>query len=100
MRKRVLLAEQSDATRSVAESLLRQNGFEVISVAAAENALEVLKFTRPDLIILGGDMTTPDRKPLYERIRNDSKTSAIALLLFDTAASDLPFPPEVIIPRP
>ena len=41
MRKRVLLAEQSDAIRGVAETVLRQNGFEVIPITTAEKALEV-----------------------------------------------------------
>ena len=100
MRKRVLLAEQSDAIRGVAETALRQNGFEVISVATAEKALEVLKFTRPDLIIVGGELTTTDQQPLYEKIRSHPKGGAIAMLLFDDSGGDLPFPPEVVIGRP
>jgi DNA-binding response OmpR family regulator len=101
MRKRVLMAEQSDAIRGIAETVLRQNGFEVISVAAAEKALEVLKFSRPDLIIVGADLTTADQKPLYERLQADPKTASIAMLLFDDPDNkDLPFPSEVIIPRP
>jgi len=101
MRKRVLLAEQSDAVRGVAETVLRQNGFEVVSVAAAEKALEVLKFSRPDLLIIGGELTTIDQRPLYDRIQSDPKTASIALLLFgDASDSSLPFPSEVIIPRP
>lgn len=100
MRKRVLLAEQSDAIRGVAETALRQNGFEVISVATAEKALEVLKFTRPDLIIVGGELTTTDQQPLYEKIRSHPKGGAIAMLLFDDSSGDLPFPPEVVIGRP
>lgn len=100
MRKRVLLAEQSDAIRGVAETALRQNGFEVISVATAEKALEVLKFTRPDLIIVGGELTTTDQRPLYEKIHNHPKGGTIAMLLFDDSGGGLPFPPEVVIGRP
>lgn len=101
MRKRVLLAEQSDAIRGVAETVLRQNGFEVISVAAAEKALEVLKFTRPDLMIIGGELATADQRPLYDKIRSDPETASIVLLLFeDAGGSNLPFPAEVVIPRP
>jgi CheY-like chemotaxis protein len=100
MHKRVLLAEQSDAIRGVAETALRQNGFEVISVATAEKALEVLKFTRPDLIIVGGELTTTDQRPLYEKIRSHPKGGAIAMLLFDDSGDSLPFPPEAVIGRP
>lgn len=101
MRKRVLLVEQSDAIRGVAETVLRQNGFDVISIATAEKALEVLKLTRPDLMILGSELTTPDQSPLYDKIRSNPKMISIAMLLFaDTDDKSLPFPPEVIIPRP
>ncbi|MFH1372251.1 MAG: response regulator [bacterium] len=99
MRKRVLLAEQSDAIRGVAETALRQSGFEVISVATAEKALEVLKFSRPDLMILGGELQTADQKPLYEKIRTNPRAGQISMLLFDDSGS-LPFPPESIISRP
>ncbi len=99
MRKRVLLAEQSDAIRGVAETALRQSGFEVISVATAEKALEVLKFSRPDLMILGGELQTADQKPLYEKIRTHPRAGQISMLLFDDSGN-LPFPPESIISRP
>ncbi len=42
MPRRVLIAEQADTLRSVAETVLRQNGYDVISVTAAEKAREVL----------------------------------------------------------
>ncbi len=100
MRKRVLLAEQSDAIRGVAETALRQNGFEVISVGTAEKALEVLKFTRPDLIIVGGELTTIDQRPLYEKVRSHPKGGSVAMLLFGDSSDDLPFPPEVVLGRP
>jgi CheY-like chemotaxis protein len=101
MRKRVLVVEQSDAIRGVAETVLRQNGFEVISISSADKALEVLKLTRPDLMIMGGELTTADQRPLYDRIQGNPKTASIAMLLFTDADDDsLPFPPEVLVPRP
>lgn len=100
MRKKVLLAEQSDATRNVAETILRQNGFEVISVADGEHAAEVLELSRPDLIILGADLACGGR-PLYERIQADERMTGAPLLVFkDAAAAQVPFPDEVVIPRP
>ena len=101
MHKRVLVAEAADTTRTVAESVLRQNGFEVISVMSAEKALEVLQFTTPDVLIVGGELKGPDGRPFYERIQDNPKTSSLPLLIFDSADSEgLPFPDEVIIPRP
>jgi len=101
MHKRVLIVEAADAIRSVAENVLRQNGYEVISVAGAEKALEVLGFSVPDIVIVGADVTCEDKRPLYEKIMSDPKTSSIPMLFFaGTEKNDLPYPEEVIIPRP
>lgn len=101
MRKKVLLAEQSDTIRSVAESVLRQNGFEVIPVASSDKAKEVLEFSRPDLLILGGDLTSAGQKPFYEYVQSDSRLSSIPLLILsDPDDASLPFPDEVVIPKP
>ncbi|MBD3258698.1 hypothetical protein GF377_09720 [candidate division GN15 bacterium] len=101
MHKRILIAEQADTLRSVAETVLRQNGYEVISVSDAERAQEVLSFSRPDLMVIGADLQTPTRTPLYEEVQSDAKTSAIPLLVFEPAdKSEVSFPEEVVIPRP
>lgn len=101
MRRKVLIAEQTDTLRSIAETVLRQNGYEVIAVTAAEKAREVLELSQPDLIIVGADMAGPDGSAFHERLRQDPKTSGIPILLFEPAGhSDVVLPDEVIIPRP
>jgi DNA-binding response OmpR family regulator len=101
MRRKILIAEQSDTVRSIAETVLRQNGYDVIAVTAAEKAREVLELSRPDLIIVGADLVAPDGTPYYEKLRADSRSGHIPTLLFQPAdKSDLPYPNEVIIPRP
>ena len=101
MRQRVLIAEKSDAIRGVAETVLRQNGYEVISVSSAEKALEVLKFTRPDLLIIGADLTTKNDRPFYQRVSEEPKAASVPLLLFaDPKDESLPHPTDVRIPRP
>jgi CheY-like chemotaxis protein len=101
MRRKILIAEQADTVRSIAETVLRQNGYDVIAVTAAEKAREVLELSRPDLIIVGADLKAPDGMPYYERLRVDPRSAHIPMLLFQPAdKSDLPFPEEMIIPRP
>jgi len=101
MRRKILIAEQTDTVRSIAETVLRQNGYDVIAVTAAEKAREVLELSRPDLIIVGADLMAPDGVPYYERLRVDPRSGQIPMLLFQPAdKSDLPFPNEIIIPRP
>ncbi len=100
-KKKVLLAEENDAARGIAELILRQNGFEVITLSTAAKALEVLQFTRPDLIIIGGDLFTGTGEPLYQWIQKNKQTASIPLLLFAVPdGQSLPFPDEVIISKP
>ncbi|MEA3296542.1 MAG: hypothetical protein U9R56_01610 [candidate division Zixibacteria bacterium] len=101
MHKRVLLAEQSDTISGVAGTVLRQNGFEVITVSTADKAMEVLNFSRPDVMVIGGSLSDPGQRPLYERIVNDTRFTAIPLLLLaEQGLKDLPFPEEVIVRLP
>ncbi len=101
MRKRVLVAEASDTNRRVAETLLRQNGFEVISVSAVDKAREVLQFSRPDLLIIGGDLMTANHQPFFDEITANPKFATIPLMIFEPLTPvDLPFPPEVVIHLP
>lgn len=101
MHRKILIAEQADTLRTVAEALLRQNGYDVIGVTAAQKAREVLEFSRPDLIIVGADLMAPDGARYYERVRQDSQTSRIPILLIEPAdKSEITFPSEMVIPRP
>jgi DNA-binding response OmpR family regulator len=101
MHKRILIIEAADAIRGIAENVLRQNGYEVISISNADKALEVLQFTTPDLILVSADMSGQDQQPLYLKIKDNPKTASVPLLFFaGTEKTDLPFPEEVIIPRP
>ncbi len=101
MPKRVLIAENSAVIRGVAETLLRQNGYEVLSVGTYEKALEVLSFTRPDLLVIGGDLANNSGQKLYEHIQRDGKTASVPMLLFRNPEDmSLPFPDEVLVSRP
>ena len=99
MHKRVLIAETSDAVRNAAESLLRQNGFEVIAVATSEKALEVIEFTRPDLMVVGSDLTASGR-PFYERLQQEARTASLPMLVINHSDSALSLPEEAVIPQP
>jgi CheY-like chemotaxis protein len=101
MRRKVLIVEQTDTTRSVAEAVLRQNGYEVISVAEADRAEEVLEFARPDLLVVSVDVQSRGRGPFYEKLRQSASTASIPMLLFEPVdRSPLDFPDEVVVRRP
>jgi len=101
MSQRILLAEASDTIRGVATTVLRQNGFEVISVGTPQKALEVLNHSRPNLLIVGGTLADAGGSPFYERISHDHRFVATPMLLFaEPGQPPLPFPDEVIVNLP
>ena len=56
--KKILLVEDNEVNRRLAEFLLRSQGYEVIEAASAEQAFEMLATERPDLIVM--DIQLPD----------------------------------------
>ena len=101
MRKRILVVESADAVRGIAETVLRQNGYEVISVASIDRADEILHLSRPDLVIVGSELRTAGQTPYYEKLLQDPNSASLPLLLLaPSEAPDLPFPEESVIPQP
>lgn len=101
MAKKVLVAEAADAVRQVIEGLLRQNGYDVIGVSSAARATEVLQFGRPDLIVAGGDLLDSSKRPFYDVVQSDQKTTSIPLLVIEPPdKSTVSLPPEVVVARP
>lgn len=101
MSKRVLIVEKSLAVRGIAESLLRQNGFEVLTADSAETASEILSGNKLDLFLISSEIKDGSGISFYEYLGSESKTSVVPLLiLHDPALGELPFPPEAIISKP
>jgi len=101
MRKKILIAEESDTTRGVAENVLRQQGYEVISVSNGDKALEVLELSKPHLILVDSSMTIKGKRSLFDRLQEGAITAAIPFLLIaDESDDSLPYPSEVIVTRP
>ncbi len=100
MNKKVLLAESSQVTRNIAEKILRQHGFEVISVSNGEKAVEVIEFSRPDIILVGSDLKVRGNKPLYDKFQDEPRTSSVPMLILCDEDASCPFPDEVLIKKP
>ncbi len=101
MAKSVLIVETSLAVRGIAESLLRQSGFDVLAADTVPAALEILKSSKIDLLIVASDITDSQGKTMYDAVSDNDLISGIPLLLLhDAAAGELPYPPEAIINKP
>jgi len=101
MRKKILVAEKSDAIRSIAESILHQNGYDVITASTVEKAKELIITSQPNMVIVGADMRDAEEIYLYDSLDENKNTSSIPILLIaDPEGRSLPYPDEVILPRP
>jgi len=102
MVKKVLIVESSLAVRGIAESLLRQNGYEVVAAETAAAAKEILSGSNIDLVLVASDIQDEDGQRYFEVLGADSSTAALPLLvLHDPSAGDeIAYPPEAIINKP
>ncbi|MBN2226758.1 MAG: hypothetical protein JW763_05290 [candidate division Zixibacteria bacterium] len=101
MRKKVLLVEQSDAIRTIAESLLHQNGYDVIDASNADKAKALIITSQPNLLIIGADMKDSQGTYLYDALSENDATAGIPILFIaDPDGRQIPYPDEVILPRP
>ncbi len=101
MRRKILIAEQSDTTRGIAENVLRQNGYEVISVSNGDKMLEVLELSRPHVMLVDFSMTVKGKRSLLERLQQERLTSSIPyLIIADENDKSVSYPEEIVVTRP
>jgi len=83
MPKKALVADDSPAIRSMAESLLRQKGYDVLCATNGTEAWELVKMTKPDLVFLDHTLPDLDGEKICEKIKNqdDLKDIPVVVLL-------------------
>ncbi len=81
MSKKVLIADQSEAVRGVAENLFRKKGLEVVSAADGLEALELIKTTDIDLAFLNSSLPQLDGYTVSSQIKDSEKTSRVKVVL-------------------
>lgn len=101
MAKKVLVVEESLAVRGIAESLLRQNGYEVFSATSAEEARTIIRGSRIELILVSSTAVEAAGRRFVDTLGADPATASLPLLiLHDPTAGESGFPPELIIHKP
>jgi CheY-like chemotaxis protein len=66
---RVLVVDDTDSAREVAERILRFNGVQAVGARSGDEALSILERVDPDLILLDVSMPGMDGLMLLERLR-------------------------------
>lgn len=80
--KRILIADDEPYVSRVLKLVLRQNGYEVTCVYSGEQALDLYRVERPDMIVTDVKMPYITGRELVETIRSkegDSQTPIVVM---------------------
>jgi len=82
MAKTILVVDDDPDLREAAQIVLNKAGYEVLQAASGKEALDVLKNTRPDLILLDVMMETDTEGfHLAYEIRKDSRFTDVPIVM-------------------
>jgi CheY-like chemotaxis protein len=79
--KKVVVAEASPTIKSVADSLLRQNGYDVVCTSDGLQAWEIISAEKPDLVLVGQGLSGMSGLDLCRQISSDRLTGGIPVVL-------------------
>ena len=86
--QRILVADDDAALARTLSWILRENGYEVITVPDAEQLIDRLEVEQPDLLLLDIMMPRVDGLQLLERIKSDPRKRDLPVLMISS------MPPE------
>jgi DNA-binding response OmpR family regulator len=89
LRKTVLIVDDDVDIRRLAESALKQEGFNVLQAESGENALEILRTTGVDAVIL--DVLLPGMGGLetLRHIRSDRALGCVPVIMLSVKSSEI-----------
>jgi CheY-like chemotaxis protein len=79
--KKIVVAESSPTIKSVADTLLRQNGYDVVCTSDGLQAWEVINSGRPDLVLTGLNLSGINGLELCRQMAGDGLTGGIPVVV-------------------
>lgn len=86
--KKVIVADASPTIKSVADSLLRQHGCDVVCTSDGLQAWEVVQAERPDLVLVGLNLSGISGLELCRQMSKDQLAGGIPVVLLVGAKDD------------
>ena len=78
--EKILLVEDNEVNRRLAEFLLRSNGYKVREAANAQEAFDMLKSERPDLIVMDIQLPGMDGLEATKKIKEQPEMADVPVL--------------------
>ncbi len=89
MRVRIMAVDDEPDTVDLITLVLENEGYEVLPAYGGRDALDMLKDTKPDLILLDIMMEDIDGWGVYESIRKNDKTKDIPVVMLTAKAQSI-----------
>lgn len=87
--RRVLLVDDDTANLEILSELLRTEGFTVVCARNGAEAMACLSTARPDVVMLDYVMPTMDGATLATKLREDTSTRSIAIVMTSGLPEDM-----------
>src|SRR5580765_1645947 len=87
--KRALIVDDSRSARVILSRMLEQHGMTVDTAESAEQALEYLQQSRPDVIFMDHLMPGMDGFQAVHAIKSDPQTATIPLMMYTSQEGEL-----------
>ena len=84
MRGKILVVTPKSTVRSMVESLLKEQGWEVVCFEQAQKVLDLLSFTKPDLIIADQALAQPGAEAICQKVHQEEKLKGIPVIILLT----------------
>lgn len=79
-KQKILLVEDNPVNRRLAEFLLRSNGYQVVEASTSEEAFQLVKTERPDLILMDIQLRGMDGLGITKLLKENPETRDIPVL--------------------
>ena len=89
--ERILIVEDEEATRETWREFFQNTGYEVMEAGDGQEALEIARRERPDIVLLDLRLPKMDGYQVCQRLKSDPLTSTMPIIMvtaFLTGASD------------
>ena len=87
-RRLILVADDDTDILALIKAVLERSGHEVVAVADGAEALAGVRMHRPDLAVLDITMPLVDGLEVLRRLRADSETAALPVVLLSAQAQE------------